>query len=74
MFEKLKIYKFPKVIIAIVFLCICGGFLLGNKFIRHEERQNNLINELQTQNNELKNELLSLKMNYYLSVNILMKK
>lgn len=59
MFEKLKIYKFPKVIIAIVFLCICGGFLLGNKFIRHEERQNNLINELQTQNNELKNELLS---------------
>lgn len=35
------------------------GFLLGNKFIRHEERQNNLINELQTQNNELKNELLS---------------
>ena len=59
MFEKLKIYKFPKVIIAIVFLCICGGFLLGNNFIRHEERQNNLINELQTQNNELKNELLS---------------
>lgn len=35
------------------------GFLLGNKFIRHEERQNNLINELQTQDNELKNELLS---------------
>lgn len=48
MFKKLnnfvKRYKISKILIAAT-LCIWRGTFVGNKFIQHEEYQNNLINE-----------------------------